>query len=53
MNDPKPVLNKIYVETNQSANSLRNLIVKMLKEFNLKISDYKIYFRADYTELNK
>ncbi|MGI6424924.1 MAG: hypothetical protein ACOX2A_06825 [Tepidanaerobacteraceae bacterium] len=53
MNNPKSILNKIYVETKLSANSLRNLIVKLLKEYNFKISDYKIYFRADYTELNK
>jgi len=53
MSNPKSILGKIYVETKLSANSLRNLIVNLLKEYNFKISDYKIYFRADYTELNK
>ena len=32
---------------------VRNLIIKILKEYNLKISDVSVYFRADYSELNK
>ncbi|MTI81254.1 MAG: hypothetical protein FH758_10285 [Firmicutes bacterium] len=46
------VSDKIYVEINQSGNSIRNLITKMLKEYGFKISDYKVYFRADYTNIN-
>jgi uncharacterized protein YeeX (DUF496 family) len=42
----------IYVETNMSSNSIRNIIIKMLKEYNIKISDFKLYFRADYTNMN-
>lgn len=53
MRNPKSVANKIYVETNQSANSIRNLLIKILKEYGFKISDLKIYLRADYTEINK
>lgn len=53
MRDPKPVLDKIYVETNRNANGLRNTIVKLLKEYNFKVSEYKIYFRADYSEINR
>ncbi|TJX15134.1 hypothetical protein E9840_03465 [Tissierella creatinini] len=45
------IRDNIYVETNHSANTLRNIIVKMLKEYNYKVSDYKVYFYADYTEL--
>jgi len=41
------------IETNLSGNDLRNLIIKLLKEYNIKITDYKVYFRADYTSLNK
>lgn len=44
---------KIYVETLMSSNGFRNLVIKLLKEYNLKISDYKIYLRADYSELNQ
>ena len=51
--DPKRVANKIYVETNQSANSIRNLLIKILKEYGFKVVDLKIYLRADYTEINK
>ena len=53
MRSPKRVANKIYVETNQSANSIRNLLIKILKECGLKTGDLKIYLRADYTEINK
>lgn len=53
MRNPKRVVNKIYVETNQSANSIRNLLIKILKEYGLKTGDLKIYLRADYTEINK
>ena len=53
MRNPKIVSNKIYVETNQSANSIRNLIIKLLKEYEIKISEYKVFFRADYTNITK
>ena len=43
---------KLYVETNLSANSIRNLIIKMLQKFSLKLSEYKVFLRADYTSLH-
>ena len=43
----------IYVETNMSSNSIRNIIVKMLREYDIKVNDFKLYFRADYTNINK
>lgn len=42
----------IYVETNLSANGIRNLLIKMLNKYNIKLSDYKIYLKADYSELH-
>lgn len=50
---PYKIKEDIFVEINHSANTFRNIIVKMLKEYKFKISDYKVYFWADYTELNK
>ncbi|MBM7562511.1 hypothetical protein [Fusibacter tunisiensis] len=50
---PGSVNDEIYIELNQSSNSVRNLIIKMLKEFGFKISDFKVYFRADYTNLKE
>ena len=44
---------EIYVWTNLSANSIRNLIRKLLRKFNIKINDYYVYLRADYTPLHK
>lgn len=43
----------IYIETNMGGNSIRNLILKMLKAYDLKPADYKVYFRADYSESNQ
>ncbi len=43
----------IYVWTNLSANSIRNLIRKLLKKFNIKLTNYYVYLRADYTPLHK
>ena len=42
---------EFYVETNRSANAIRNSIVSMLQRYSIKISDFKIYPRADYSEL--
>ena len=53
MRSPRSVKDKIYVETNQSANSIRNLIIKLLKAYSFKISEYKVFFRADYTNIKK
>lgn len=49
---PVQIRNDIFIEINHSANTLRELIIKMLKEYNFEISDYKVYFIADYTDLN-
>ena len=42
----------IYVETHLSANGIRNLLIKMLNKYNIKLSDYKIYLKADYSKLH-
>ena len=42
----------IYVTTNLSANGIRNLLIKMLNKYNIRLSDYKIYLKADYSELH-
>lgn len=42
----------IFIETNLSANGIRNLLIKMLNKYNIKLSDYKIYLRADYSDLH-
>ena len=43
----------IYVWTNLSANDIRNLIRKLLRKFNIKLTDYFVYLRADYASLHK
>lgn len=49
---PKLVGNKIYVETNISSNGIRNLLLKLLKKYGYKTNEFKVYLRADYTELH-
>lgn len=53
MRAPREIkLANIYVETNLSANGIRNLLIKMLNKYRIKLSDYKIYLKADYSELH-
>lgn len=42
----------LYVETNLSANTIRNLIARMLQLFDIKITEYKVFLRADYSGLH-
>jgi hypothetical protein len=53
MREPKPVTEGIFLETNQSANALRNLMVKVLKAYGYKVRDLKVYFKADYSTMNR
>ncbi len=43
----------VYIETNMSSNQIRNVIIKILRKFDLKITDYNIFLRADYTALHE
>ncbi len=43
----------IYVMTNMSANQIRNIIEKMLRKYSIKIHEFKIYLKADYTSLHE
>lgn len=40
-----------YVETNLSADGIKNLIKKLLKLYGISLTKYNVYFRADYTDL--
>lgn len=44
---------ELFIETNLSANSIRNILVKMLQKYGIKITEYKVYLRADYSDLHK
>lgn len=55
-NDPKLIRSprkikgtEIYVMTNMSANQVRNVIERMLRKYGIKIIDYKLFLKADYT----
>lgn len=53
MKEPMLVDNEIYVETHMNSNGFRNLIIKLLKEYDFKVSEFKIYLKADYTNMKK
>lgn len=53
MRKPRLLKENLYLETNMSGNGIRNLLLKMLKAYGFKATDYKVYFRADYSELNQ
>lgn len=42
----------IFVETNMSSNQIRNVIIKMLKRYDISLADYQVFLRADYTGLH-
>lgn len=42
----------VFVWTNLSSNHIRNIIRKLLKKFGIKITDYTVFLRADYTPLH-
>lgn len=42
----------IYVWINLSSNGKRNIIRKMLKKYNIPITEFFVYLRADYTALH-
>ena len=53
MRKPVKITNaEFFVETNRNANSIRNSIISMLQRYEVKITDFKIFLRADYSELH-
>lgn len=42
-----------YVETNLSADGIKNLVKKLLKIYEIPLNKYYINFRADYSEMNE
>lgn len=44
---------EVYVWVNLSCNQIRNVIKRILKKYDYKFEDFKIYLRANYTALHK
>jgi len=50
---PKKLKNlELYISTNHSANSIRNIVINILRAYKIPVAEYKVYFRADYSELH-
>ena len=53
MDYPVKLLDKIYISTGFSANEFRDMLIKILKEYNYNVMDFKVFFRANYKPLHK
>ena len=42
----------VFIETNLSADAVKNLLKKILKEFEIPLTKYSIFLRADYTPMS-
>lgn len=40
----------VYVETIKDSIAVRQMIIKMLKKYDLKVESFKVYFQADYSK---
>lgn len=52
MERPIKLMEKLYIETDFSANQFRDLLIKIIKEYNFDAIDFKMFFRADYKARN-
>ena len=53
LDGPVHIFGKIYISTNFGANEFRDLLIKIIKEYDYDVMDFKVYFRADYNPLHK
>lgn len=54
LRDPRLVpKTNVYIETNMSANQIRNTIIKMLEKYDISRSTFQVYLCKDFTELHK
>lgn len=51
LREPKEITKSLFLHSNQSANALRNLMLKILLKFGVKPSEMKVYFKADYSSI--
>ncbi len=42
----------IYICIRFDANGFRDMLIKIIKEYNLNVRDFKVYFKADYNPLH-
>lgn len=50
---PIHLLDKIYINVDFGSNEFRDILVKILKEYNYNVDEFKVFFRADYNPLHK
>ncbi len=48
IDSPVKIKNKIYISTKFGANEIRDLLIKILKEYDYDAREFKVYFRLDY-----
>ncbi|TJX13497.1 hypothetical protein E9840_09065 [Tissierella creatinini] len=50
---PYKLKEKVYICTRFDANGFRDMLVKIIKEYNFNVKDFKVYFKADYKLLHQ
>lgn len=53
INLPVKLSDNLYISTRFDANGFRDMLIKILKEYNYNVEDFKVYFKADYNPLHK
>ena len=53
VDNPVKILDKVYINAGFGANEFRDMLMKILKEYNYNVKDFKVYFKADYNPLHK
>lgn len=49
---PVKISDNIYISTDFGANDFRDLLIKIIKEYNYNVKKFKVYLRADYNPLH-
>lgn len=52
MDLPIKLLNKFHISTKFDANGFRDMLMKIIKEYNFSIEQFRVYWKADYNPLH-
>lgn len=53
LDHPYKLKDKVYICTKFDANGFRDMLIKIIKEYNFDVGEFKVYFKADYNPLHK
>ena len=50
---PYKICDDYYVETRVSGNGIKDFVIRIIKAYGYKSTDFSVYFRADFSGLHK